>query len=173
VKKLFLFLLINFLLSDEFNFNSENSYIKYIGQHPLHSWIGISNNFEFNLNLNENTFSIYISARLDSFDSNNENRDSNMLYYTESLKYPNVTFKSDLIKYTKLKRINIIKGTLNFHGIEKQIIAKVEILENNSTFIGKCNFKIKLSDFNIERPKLLMLSIENIIELETKIELSK
>ena len=173
MQKIILLLFINFLLSDEFNFYPENSYIKYIGHHPLHSWTGISNNFEFDLNINENSFSIYISSRLDSFDSNNENRDSNMLFYTESLKYPNVTFKSDIITYTKLKKINLIKGILNFHGIEKQITAKVEILENNSTFVGICNFKIKLSDFNIERPKLLMLSIEDIIELETKIELLK
>ena len=173
MKKILLLFLLNFLISNELTFNSKKSFIKYTGYHPLHSWEGFSKDIEFRLNQNNNTFSIYISTRLDSFNSNNENRDSNMLFYTESLKFPKVTFISENIEYKNLENLNLIKGTLYFHGVEKSIIAKVKIIEKQSTILGECNFQIKLSDFNIERPKLLMLSIKDNIDLKATIELLK
>ena len=173
MKKFIIILIINFLFSIQFEHKANNSYIKYSGSHPLHNWIGVTNNFIFKIDSNNNQFSIYISAPLKYFDSKNENRDSNMLYYVESLKYPNVTFKSKKFNYTSLDKIILIDGILDFHGIKKSIIAKINLMENSSSIIGKCSFDISLSEFNINKPKLLMLSINDIISIEANIELIK
>ena len=173
MKKSIFFILFNLLIAYNLDFNLNNSYIKYTGNHPLHSWVGITKQFNIDIQENNDFFTIFISTKLNSFDSNNENRDSNMLYYTESLKYPVVSFKSEKIYFSKINQTKLIQGKLNFHGIEKNINAKVEISESDKNIIGQCNFTIKLSEFNIERPKLLMLSIEDDIIIEAKIEFLK
>tara|TARA_B100001250_G_C19629524_1_gene713126 strand:+ start:388 stop:915 length:528 start_codon:yes stop_codon:yes gene_type:complete len=171
MKKLFFLLLFNFLIPNNLILDLDDSYIRYYGNHPLHSWVGESEDFIFELNNNNDKFSIFISAKVNSFDSKNENRDSNMLYYLESFKYPDVTFKSNHINFDTLNQINMINGILNFHGIEKNITINIDLNENQSDLIGKCFFDINLNDYNIERPKLLMLPIDNKIKLEAQIVL--
>jgi len=172
MKKIIILFLLNLLSSNQLNI--ESSYIIYTGIHPFHTWQGTSKEFICNIKEEKNGYyTIFISALLNSFDSNNENRDSNMLYYTESLKYPNVTFISDMIKFEQLYNLNSIQGKLNFHGIEKSMIIDVDIIENDLNFIGQCFFKIDLNEFEIEIPKLLMLPINNIIDINAEIIIKK
>ena len=173
MKKIILLSFVNLLFSNQFNFNLEKSYITYTVMHPFHTWDGTSKDFTVDIKNHNNQLIIFVSAQLNSFDSKNENRDSNMLFYTESLKYPYVTFISDTIKYKELSMIKSIEGNLNFHGMEKRVNIDMEIIENDLNLSGQCKFKIDLNEFNIELPKLLMLPINNIIDINSKIVIDK
>ena len=171
---LLIILLLNSAFSSDLSVDTTYSYIKYIGNHPLHSWTGISKDIDFKLDCNIDDCIISVSTPLEKFNSGNDSRDSNMLYYTEALSYPRVSFQSNSFKFNEEidKSINI-NGTLNFHGIDKKIPLKIVLNNQNDELWATCDFNFNLDLFNIERPSLLMIKIDNSIEIETKFKLIK
>ena len=154
----------------------EESYISYKGTHPLHSWEGISKDISFNMQCTGDHCVLDVSAPLESFDSGNDGRDNNMLYYTESLQYPEVRFKSELFKFTGNFDTSIdVKGELIFHGVTKEIPVKIELYkdldESTITHWGKCSFNISLDSFNVSNPSLLMVKISDKIAVNVKLKL--
>ena len=174
---IFKFLLIsiisNIALCDDWSIDTTYSYIKYSGSHTFHSWSGISNDIDFLLDCKNDYCAIEISTSLESFNSGNDSRDSNMLYYTESLQYPKVSFKSETFKFNKEYEQSIdLEGDLYFHGIEKKIPLKIELTKSKKDLWGTCSFNFELSNFNVDRPSLLMIKISDLIEVEAKLKLN-
>ena len=176
MKKIFsIFILLSSLALSQVDL--EDSYISYIGSHPLHSWEGVSKDISFNMECTGNHCVLNISAPLESFDSGNDSRDSNMLYYTESLLYPEVSFKSEAFRFTGNFNTSIdMTGELTFHGVTKEIPVKIHLykdLDNESTisYWGKCSFIINLSSFNVSRPSLLKVKISDEITVGVKLKL--
>ena len=154
----------------------EESYISYKGTHPLHSWEGISRDISFNMQCTGDHCVLDVSAPLESFDSGNDGRDNNMLYYTESLQYPEVGFKSESFKFTGDFDTSIdVMGELTFHGITKEIPVKIVLYKDldgsTITHWGKCSFNISLDSFNVSKPSLLMVKISDEIAVNVKLKL--
>ena len=164
--------LINFIFCSNWTIDTTYSHIDYKGSHPFHTWNGKTNNINFDLNCKNEKCKINISSKLESFDSNNDSRDSNMLYYTESLLHPIVSIETDYFTFNnEFDKIIETNGTLSFHGINHNMPLKIHLSKSNNEFWGYCKFNIKLSEFNIERPILMMLKISDSIEIETKLKL--
>ena len=109
------------------------------------------------------TGSVTIRVRLDSFDSKLSSRDSNMLYYTDALDFPEVVFKST---QANVDRDSVfIEGDLTFHGITKKIKTSAYIqIDNNPAVSG--SFQINLSDFNVRRPSLMFIQIKDEVRID-------
>ena len=91
-----------------------------------------------------------------------------MLYYTESLLYPIVTFYSEefILPENLNGDINTI-GSIHFHGISHNCPILIKLKNNGEDDIwGQCNFTIGLDSFSVEKPSLLMIQIYNSIEIE-------
>ena len=84
-------MLSSFIFSQSWVIDSSESYIKYTGTHRLHQWEGESKDVTFSLDC-KNQCRLAVSVPLETLDSGNDSRDSNMLYYTESLLFPEVSF---------------------------------------------------------------------------------
>ena len=140
----------------------------YSGNHPLHAWTGISTEASGSITYNENseTGSVRIEVPLSSFDSKLSSRDSNMLYYTEALDYPTVVFQSS--KVTVGRTSAGIEGKLTFHGVTRPL--KVTASFDKKNKIVKGDFSIRLSDFEVERPSLLFVKIDDDIAINFKFE---
>ena len=154
----------------------EESYISYKGTHPLHSWEGVSKDISFNMQCTGDHCVLDVSAPLESFDSGNDGRDNNMLYYTESLLYPGVRFKSESFKFTGNFDTSIdVKGELTFHGVTREIPVKIVLYKDLDgsiiTHWGKCSFNISLDSFNVSKPSLLMVKISDEIAVNVKLKL--
>ncbi len=148
------------------------SQISYKGEHTFHAWEGISKKIDFEMSCAQNICELFISVPLNSFDSGNDSRDSNMLYYTESLLYPNVSFKSKKFKFNSINDTSIdMNGIIDFHGIQKEIPVKVSLLRESNSFIGKCDFDIDITSFNVERPSLLMIKISETIKIKANLKM--
>ena len=175
--KLSLFALIcclkfNFAQSIKLEINSNESSIKYKGDHLLHSWKGVNNNVNgiAILNSKDNqieTIAILIYIR--DFDSGNSGRDAHSLEVLEALKYPEIRFYSESINIVGDK-VNL-KGTLNFHGIkiEKEVAGNLK--RKNETFQINGNFKLIPTDFKIKLPSFLSVKMENLLDIEFSIAL--
>jgi len=152
-------------LSYSQNLDLSSAEIKYYGSHAMHNWTGTSTQARSQIFYDDvtKTGSVTIRVRLDSFDSKLSSRDSNMLYYTDALDFPEVVFKST---QANVDRDSVyIEGDLTFHGITKKIKTSAYIqINNNPTVSG--SFQINLSDFNVRRPSLMFIKIKDEVRID-------
>ena len=171
MKKILLIFITFFLISSEnelivpFESMSE---ISYTGSHPAHDWTGTSSSFKGGIVCDSfDDCMIKIQIPINSFDSGNSSRDSNMLYYVEANKFKYVTFFSEPFSIND-ETLSIgnkfnIEGVIDFHGIERSVFLNVSIFPRDKYLIGTTEFKISLSDHSVDRPSLLFVPISNNI----------
>tara|TARA_B100000902_G_C27278967_1_gene900543 strand:+ start:1058 stop:1627 length:570 start_codon:yes stop_codon:yes gene_type:complete len=149
---------------------SDSSTISYKGYHPAHNWEGVSEKLKGGVICKDSTFSdciIKVIVPLDSFDSGSSGRDSNMLFYTESNKYPFVKFSSNSFNMKNMIDVeSSLSGILEFHGIKDTISSQINILNQGSILSGSAQFSISLDYHNVERPQLLFVPISDEIDVE-------
>lgn len=147
--------------------DARTSEISYAGSSFVHDWEGTSRRVTGTLAVDmarPEASRIEISAPVESFDSGNENRDSNMLDAVEAERYPNVSFVSSQITAGQGGTWTV-RGTLSFHGRTKQIEIPVRVSGQNGVFEGSGTFPISLTEFKVKRPKLLLKPIADEIQV--------
>ena len=160
-----------------FGFSSDyivinNSTIQFTGSHVFHDWIGVSSKLESKVSCNEKNTncSFKFSIPWESFNSRNDNRENNMLYYVNAFDYPNIIMKFENIDLKKLNENgNLITGILTINGISESLSIPLEYKINNKKFKIYSSFNISLEKFNIERPSLLLIPIEILIFINVNI----
>ncbi len=146
--------------------DKSKSFITYHMVHPLHTWDGTSKDVDAIIQYDDKTFQIIkvaIVAKVSSFDSKSSNRDSHMMEVTEAIKYPNVTFVSSSIidNGTSVD----VTGTINFHGVNKEIHFTAKEKFENKHKIVSGDFVLLQDDFKIERPSMMMMKTENEMKM--------
>lgn len=158
--------------SKELIIDKSYSFVEYEGSHFLHNWIGKSHSINGVIMIddkNPSKSSIKVSIPIFSFDSNNGNRDSNMLLYVEEFLYPDVKFSSTSISLVGEVTYNL-KGDLDFHGIKRKIIIPIEVKIDNDLIYFKGTFSVNINDYKVERPKLLLAPINEIVEIRIQLK---
>ena len=168
MKKTLLFTLlisVNLCSQEFWEIDSNSSFIKYSGNHFLHNWDAQNDEISGLLNIENGTIdNVGVIAKVKDFNSGNSSLDSNAMRVVEALKYPNVIFRSSLIEQND-DRV-YLEGVLEFHGIKQnlKVEGKIESLEDKIKI--NMGFIIKLSDFEIKRPSLLLRKVEDEILVE-------
>ncbi|MCC6251978.1 MAG: YceI family protein [Bacteroidia bacterium] len=90
--------------------------------------------------------------------------------YMESHKYPKSTFRGKINEIVDLSKDGTYKvtctGVLYMHGVEKLITVPGVFTVKNKVVNLKANFFVKLDDYKIERPKVVMANIAESIEIK-------
>ncbi len=168
MKKTLLFTLlisVNLCSQEFWEIDSNSSFIKYSGNHFLHNWDAQNDEISGLLNIENGTIdNVGVIAKVKDFNSGNSSLDSNAMRVVEALKYPNVIFRSSLIEQNDDSVY--LEGVLEFHGIKQnlKVEGKIESLEDQIKI--NMDFIIKLSDFDIKRPSLLLRKVEDEILVE-------
>jgi polyisoprenoid-binding protein YceI len=147
--------------------DKSKSYIKYSMYHPAHDWSGMCKTISCNIVYNDSLKTITgvgVVAGINCFNSDNASRDSHTLEATEALKYPRVTFVSTSI--ANKDSVLTVNGKLTFHNVTKAIsfTAKKHYVGKEMTVTG--GFSIKLTDYGIQPPTLMMAACEDLVKLE-------
>jgi len=151
------------------NIEIKDARVQYFGSHFLHKWTGVSSQLNGYIFFDKNgkDHKARLEVPLASFDSRNSNRDSNMLTYTEAYSFPSAVFESNSIESSGDSVL--INGQINFHGISKPIITSARI-DTADGFKVFGSFYIKLSDYNIQRPGLMFVKIDDSIKIDFLIQ---
>ena len=81
--------------------------------------------------------------------------------YVETTKFPKAVFKGAIQDVAKVnfakdgKYAVVVKGTMDMHGVKKEISANGTLTISGGKVIASSTFKLLLSDFNVEVPKLV------------------
>ena len=149
--------------------NKTDSFIRYTLDHPAHKSIGISKDFicgGYYDNTSKQITKLVVAAAVASFDSQNSSRDSHALEVLEGTKYPKVTFVSKAIKEED-GDLTIV-GELNFHGIKKDITIKAKQIASDKKIILSGSFNVSLDKFNVEKPSMVGVSVDDNLVMDFK-----
>ena len=92
--------------------------------------------------------------------------------YLESDIYPKSTFIGNVVEL-KENGYAKVKGKLNIHGVTNNITAEGILNINKSNVVIKAKFSVKLEDYNIDIPKIVIYNIAEVIDVDVEIQLDK
>jgi len=163
MKKFIIVLFFSFLLPLNAEFLKKE--VHFIVKHPFKTVHGKCKEvniqeIEIDNNLTIKPFRITIPYL--KMDTGNQNRDSHML---EVLGYP--IYKEILVEINpvKIQENTTFEGWITIKGIRKPIKSIASIEKQNNLYIVKGKANIVLTEFQIERPSLLGLAVEDLVEV--------
>ncbi len=181
-KILWIFTLFAFSFATQFQVDStrDNQVIFYASS-TFGNFSGETNSIEGNITWeSEDTLrrsQIYFEVPLDSIDTGIGLRNNHMRNkYLETDKYPKAIYEGQIIEWKKTgENVYLIEssGTLNIHGTEKSFPLKATLAKTQEGYRLMANFKLDITNFNIEQPKFLLTSMNKEIRLRIITYLSK
>ncbi len=91
--------------------------------------------------------------------------------YLESDIYPTSVFQGKVFDQN-IDNVRV-HGSLSIHGEKNQIVVEGELFQKEDVVNIKAHFSIKLEDYNIDIPKLVIYNIAEVIEINVDIELKE
>ena len=91
--------------------------------------------------------------------------------YIESDTFPKATFKGKVLNYDGKTGSYEVEGDLNIHGVSKNVITKVSVINGESKLDISGSFTIKLSDYKIDVPALAKNTLAETAKISIKLSL--
>ncbi len=93
--------------------------------------------------------------------------------YIESDIYPKCSFEGEILNVERplpASQTKIVRGTLNIHGVDKEIDikTKIESVDDSVSFSG--TFNLEVADFKIKIPPIVAGNISKTIEVNFRFE---
>ena len=168
-----LHVLLSFILTLFFqnpSFETTASSVTYSMVHKLHSWQGVSKDLKVATKWNEQKNEIEqisIVVNVATFNSGLSSRDSHMMEVLDGLTYPRIIFSSSNVQYTPDGIL--VKGKLQFHGVERMIETKVKLEKVNRKWMFTGSLPVLLEDYKVERPSLLFVKVDNLVKIDFQV----
>ena len=102
-----------------------------------------------------------------TFNSGLSSRDSHMMEASDGLTYPRIIFSSSNVQYTPDGIL--VKGKLQFHGVERMIETKVKLEKVNRKWMFTGSLPVLLEDYKVERPGLLFVKVDNLVKIDFQV----
>lgn len=101
--------------------------------------------------------------------SDKKTRDEHMYELLQAEKFKTITF--DIKSIVKIDVDYEIKGVLTLNGVQKNIKAKISINKQNNQLLLTGAFSFNLTDFSLEPPTMMFLTVRNRIDISYNITL--
>ncbi|RKH43643.1 YceI family protein [Corallococcus llansteffanensis] len=156
-----------------YSVKKDSSSLTYKLIHKLHEVSGKAKPSEGKAVLKpDGTLQVAVRAQVKDFDSGNANRDTHMVEVTEAAKYPLIDFKGVATGVktptTFPAKVPVtLKGKLTFHGVTKDVELPLTVnFTSAKEATADGTFDISLEGYNIERPSLLLVKVDDKLVLE-------
>ncbi len=93
--------------------------------------------------------------------------------YVESDKYPKATFKGQILSFDQLgadEKMVTILGDITIHGVTKNIETQAKIIKTEENISLKGSFPVKVADFKIKIPAVVINNIAETIEVSFELD---
>lgn len=101
--------------------------------------------------------------------SDKKTRDEHMYELLQAEKFKTITF--DIRSITKVDVDYEIKGVLTLNGVQRNIKAKISINKQNNQLLLSGGFSFNLTDFSLEPPTMMFLTVRNQTDISYNITL--
>jgi polyisoprenoid-binding protein YceI len=156
--------------------DSTASELHYTGRHPSHSWRGSSGDVRGRVAIDTadpSESEVALRVAVESFDSGNGNRDSNMLDVLDADRYTHVSFVSDSIRVDAWRETAsgyagswTVFGDLTFRGVTHGEAIPVDVRIEDGVMLAGTEFEVSLIRYDVPRPRLLFVPVREFIRLD-------
>ena len=166
-----IFLIIFCFKTNAQNFVGKEGIITFFSEAPIENIQAINKKVGavYNVSTSELVFSVKIEDFIFPKKLMQEHFNEN---YLESDIYPKSTFVGNVVEL-KENGYAKVKGKLNIHGVTNSIVAEGILNINKSNVVIKAKFSVKLEDYNIDVPKIVIYNIAEVIDVDVEIQLDK
>ena len=149
----------------------DESTLAYHVSHPLHQFDGVSHAAKGKGICRDGECNFLIAVPVKSFDSGDSNRDLHMLQVTRGAEFPLVTVRARLPESAVESATINLDLEIQFAGqsFEYKHVPFQQVVQGSETRITG-TIPLKLSDFKIDPPSLLTISIKN--DVPVRVDLS-
>lgn len=112
-----------------------------------------------------------ISIKALSLNSDTPKRDANMYELLNATIHPEISV--DIINVVKNEKGYTIEGFLTLNGIKRKIESLATIIKQQDVLLIKGDFNILLTQFGMEPPKLLFLTVRDQIDITYTLSYNK
>ncbi len=112
-----------------------------------------------------------ITVSVSALKSDNEDRDEHMVETLESTKYPEATYTFKNVLKTETGYT--IEGIMYFHGVSKPLSVNALFLERADNVMLRGSTSFLMTEFDVEPPTLLFLTVRDQIDLSIDITFEK
>ncbi|MBJ6760867.1 YceI family protein [Myxococcaceae bacterium JPH2] len=159
-----------------YSVNKEGSTLSYKLKHKLHEVVGTAHPSEGKARLlPDGTLQVAVRANVKDFDSGNSNRDAHMQEVTEAAKFPLVDFKGVATgvkvptTFPSTQQVTL-KGQLFFHNVKQNVEYPLTVVFTSAKEVHtEGSFDISLEGYQVERPSLLMVKVDDKVVVEPKL----
>lgn len=112
---------------------------------------------------------VQVRAKIASFDSGNSNRDEHVREVTHDSAHPYVQMKgtaSGVPQPIPGPTDVTLDGTVELNGVQKQQQIVVHLVPQQGGVRAKFSFPISLDGFQVERPELLFVKVDDPVQIE-------
>lgn len=146
-----------------------NSSAVYTVAHALHTVVATSNKVEGTLAfLPDGGMQVMVRAPVNSFDSQNANRDAHMQEVMEATTHPYVVFKGASptlavpTSFPATLKLDL-RGELDFHGRKRVETVPVELTFTSPSEVrALARFDVSLTRYEVPRPSLMFLTVDDL-----------
>jgi len=146
------------------------------GTSNIHDWTMSSAkgtcNLTFDANAEKTISNLVFSIPVSTIKSESKAMDKNAYKALKSEQFPTITFTSSSVNVKVKENNNLVvtaKGNLTISGVTKPVLlsANATVNQNNSvTYTG--SIKLKMTDFNVQPPSIMMGAIKTGNEIDIK-----
>lgn len=157
------------------NYYAENGTARFTSSVPFYEFTGTSNQLTGLISISDNLVDFYLD--LETLDSGIKKRDKDMRLTLETKKFPFAEFYGNLLDKVDLTETKPQKirtsGNFSIHGITQEMEVSGEITIEQNILHLTANWVIRLDDFEIVPPSLLIVKVDQIQKISIDIHLEK
>ncbi len=157
----------------------EGNLIRFESKAPLETVVGKTDRVTGVISLDPDDLSAGVSARIEVdaafLKTGNKIRDGHMRNnYLETDRYPVILFVMDSVPLPGTLAGDgsfqgVIRGDFTCHGVTREIAVPVVVTRTGNEISIEGNFEVKLSDYDIKRPKFLIMKLDEVQRITVQI----
>ena len=156
------------------SYYAENGDVVFLSKVPLHTFEGTSSNLVGLINLDESIIDFYLD--LETLDTGNGKRDKDMKLTLETDEYPFAEFYGTLSSPFDVNNSEpqpaIAKGDFKIHGETQEVEIEGTLQITEEGLLLKAGWILKLDDYKIVPPRLLIIKVDENQEINIEILLT-
>ncbi|MBS0000831.1 MAG: YceI family protein [Cyclobacteriaceae bacterium] len=150
---------------------ARNGYVRFFSEAPLENIEAVNNEGLSIFESSTNKIAFTIPIKNFEFEKSlmqqhfNEN-------YLESDKYPSSTFKGEIKGFSDTSDQQVLKahGEMTIHGVTREITVEGQGIKRDDKIILEASFPVKLEDYDIKIPKVVLFNIAEVVDVTIKFE---
>tara|TARA_R110000744_G_scaffold342872_6_gene448059 strand:+ start:36 stop:611 length:576 start_codon:yes stop_codon:yes gene_type:complete len=176
-----MYVLIILLFSSNVAMNAQNFMVKegtasFKAKMPLNSYIGKTDDLQGAIDFKDGTFTFSVPVK--SLKTGNEKRDGHMYELVKAEKNPNVLFEGkfmdDFNFEEKATQTLNAKGDFTLAGVTREITIPIALKRvSEDTIQLKASWSLLITDYNLERPSLAFIKVNDKHDLSVDALLEK